>query len=103
MIKYRDGVNVIKALAAAGYNTGEIRRQRLFGENVLQKFRDGGLPSWAELDRLCDLLGVHPSDILQYVPGVPQEKKPRGRTVHQGTSAQARPRDLEPGADDLPF
>lgn len=68
MIRYRPGVNVIAMLANAGYNTGEIRRQKLIGENALQKIRDGKLPSWNELNKLCNLLRVHPVDLLEYIP-----------------------------------
>lgn len=68
MIRYRAGVNVIAMLANAGYNTGEIRRQKLIGENALQKIRDGKLPSWNELNKLCNLLHVHPVDLLEYIP-----------------------------------
>lgn len=68
MIRYRPGVNVLAMLSAAGYNTGEIRRRKLIGENALQKIRDGKLPSWNELDKLCNLLRVHPVDLLEYIP-----------------------------------
>lgn len=68
MIRYRPGVNVIAMLANAGYNTGTIRREKLIGENALQKIRDGKLPSWNELNKLCKLLNVHPVDLLEYIP-----------------------------------
>lgn len=68
MIKYRPGVDVLAMLASHGYNTGVIRREKLFGEKSLQKIREGKLPSWNELNKLCNLLHVHPSDLLQYIP-----------------------------------
>ena len=68
MIRYRPGINVLAMLSAAGYNSGEIRRQKLLGEKAVQKIRDGKLPSWGELDKLCKLLGVHPVDLLEYIP-----------------------------------
>ena len=68
MIKYRDGVNVISMLSKAGYNPGYIRQHKLIGERALQKIRDGKLPSWNELDKLCNLLHVHPVDLLEYIP-----------------------------------
>lgn len=68
MIKYRPGVDVLAMLASRGYNTGVIRREKLLGENALQKIREGKLPSWNELNKLCNLLHVHPSDLLQYIP-----------------------------------
>lgn len=68
MIRYRTGVNVLSMLSQAGYNTGEIRRRHLLGESTLQKIRDGKLPSWNELNKLCNILRVHPVDILEYIP-----------------------------------
>ena len=59
-----------------GYNTGEIRRRKILGESTLQKIRDGKLPSWNELNKLCNLLGVHPVDLLEYIPDESQ-----GRTT----------------------
>ena len=65
MIRYRPGINVIGMLSDAGYNTGRIRREKVIGENALQKIRDGKLPSWNELNKLCNLLNVHPTDLLE--------------------------------------
>lgn len=68
MIRYRSEVDVIGMLSNAGYNTGRIRREKVIGENALQKIRDGKLPSWNELNKLCNLIGCHPCDLLQYIP-----------------------------------
>lgn len=68
MIQYRQDVNVLAMLSQAGYNTGVIRRNKVLGENALQKIRDGKLPSWNELNKLCGLLHVHPTDLLEYKP-----------------------------------
>lgn len=68
MIQYRDGVNVLAMLSAAGYNTVTIRREKILGENALQKIRDGKLPSWNELNKLCNLLHCRPTDLLEYRP-----------------------------------
>lgn len=68
MIRYRPGVNVLAMLSAAGYNTGVIRRDKIMSEKAVQKIRDGKLPSWNELDKLCNLLHVHPVDLLEYIP-----------------------------------
>ena len=68
MIQYRSGVDVISKLAEAGFSTYRIRNEKLLGEKALQKIRDGKLPSWNELDKICGLLGVHPTDLLEYKP-----------------------------------
>lgn len=68
MIRYRSNINVIAMLSSVGYNPGRIRKERILGEKALQKIRDGKLPSWNELDKLCNLLHVHPVDLLEYIP-----------------------------------
>ena len=64
----RSKIDYLDALARAGYNTGEIRRRKLFGESALQKFRKGGIPSPGEMNKLCALLNCQPGDLLEYVP-----------------------------------
>ena len=66
MLQYK--FEIIAALKAAGYNTNTIRKNKIFAESTLQKFREG-LPCGAkELDKLCALLDCQPGDILEYVP-----------------------------------
>ena len=67
----RSKIDYLDALARAGYNTGEIRRRKLFGESALQKFRKGGIPSPGEMNKLCALLNCQPGDIMEYVPDQP--------------------------------
>ena len=64
---YKEGINVIDMLKARGYTTYRIRREHIFGERVLQKFRDSIIPSWNELDTLCNLLVCEPWDLIEYV------------------------------------
>lgn len=68
MIRYRQGIDVVRMLSDAGYNSGTIRREKIMGEKSLQKIREGKLPSWNELNKLCNLLHVHPVDLLEYIP-----------------------------------
>ena len=60
-------VDVLAALAAAGYSQNRIRREKLLGQATLTKLRAGGLPSWHELDIICRLLGCQPGDLVEYV------------------------------------
>jgi len=71
MIRYRRGVDVLAMLADSGYTSYRMRHEHLMGERSMQKLRDGKLPSWAELDRLCTLIGCHPCDLLEYIPEPP--------------------------------
>lgn len=68
MFKYRDNVNVLEMLKKAGYNTNRIRQEKILGQRTLQKFRDKILPSWHELNKICQLLSCEPWDIIEYVP-----------------------------------
>ena len=67
MIRYRDGVNMLEMLAACGFTSYELRRQHIFGQRTIQKLRDGGLPSWRELDVICDICAVQPGEIVRFV------------------------------------
>ncbi len=60
-------IDVISALKAAGYSTYRIRKERLFGEATLQKFRQGELVSWENVSTLCKLLSCQSGDIMEYV------------------------------------
>lgn len=63
-------IDVISALKSAGYSTYRIRKEKLFGEATLQKFRQGELVSWENISTLCKLLCCQPGDILEYVPDI---------------------------------
>ena len=59
-------IDVISALKSAGYSTYRIRKEKLFGEATLQKFRNGELVSWENISTLCKLLNCQPGDITEY-------------------------------------
>lgn len=63
-LKYK--VDVIAALKEAGYNTSTIRKERIMGEAMLQKIRDGQMVSWATLETICKLLDCQPGDLIEY-------------------------------------
>lgn len=65
-IKYK--INVLSALKEKGYSTYKIRKEKLFGEATLQKFRNSELVSWENLNTLCQLLNCQPGNIVGYVP-----------------------------------
>ena len=61
-------INVLDALKKAGYNTNIIRKEKIMGESMLQKLRQGQMVSWATLETLCELLNCQPADIIEYIP-----------------------------------
>ena len=60
-------IDVLKALKEKGYNTGKIRKDKIMGEAMLQKIREGEMVSWAVFEKLCQLLECQPSDLIEYV------------------------------------
>lgn len=61
-------MEMIPALKAAGYNTNKIRKEKLIGESILQKFREHKPLNFNDLNKLCKLLNCQPGDLIQYVP-----------------------------------
>ncbi len=66
-------INILSALKSKGYSTYKLRKEKIFGEGTIQKFRNGGCIDWEVLERLCELLGCQPNDIIEYVPEETEE------------------------------
>lgn len=67
--KLRYKMNVLSALKEAGYTTGRIRSERIMGEQMLQKIREGvEMPSWGTIETICRILNCQPGDIVEYIP-----------------------------------
>lgn len=64
----RQKIQIMEALKQAGYTAYRLRKEKVFGEMTIQKFRDGGIPSPAEMNKLCKILGLQPGDLIEYVP-----------------------------------
>ena len=65
MIVYK--TKVMEALKEAGFSAYRLRKEKIMGEAMMQKIRDGELPSWDAFDKICGLLNCQPSDIIEYV------------------------------------
>ena len=63
-IKYK--FPVLQRLKEAGYNTNRIRKEKLFSESTLQKFRRGEYISFDNVNTLCRLLHIQPGDLLEF-------------------------------------
>ena len=61
-------VNLLTKLKENGYSTYRLRKEKIWGEATMQKFRTGGLPSWNELDAICKLTNSRIEDLVEYVP-----------------------------------
>ena len=56
-------------LKEKGYNTNRLRKEKILAESTIQKLREQAPISWANIDKLCELLQCQPGDILEYVDG----------------------------------
>lgn len=65
MLRYK--VDILETLKEAGWTTYKIRKEKLIGERVMQRIREGELPSWGALNVICGLLHCQPGDIVEYV------------------------------------
>ena len=64
-IRYR--MDVLTALKEKGFNTNKLRKEKIFGEATIQKFRNGEIVNSHNLEILCKLLDCQPGDIIEYV------------------------------------
>lgn len=66
-------VDVLTLLKDAGYSSYRLRKEKILNDRVVQKFRTGELPSWHELDILCEILNLQVGDLVEYVPSKREE------------------------------
>ncbi len=64
MIAYK--TDILSALKEKGYNTTRLRKEKLLAESTIQQLRENKLVSWANIDRLCELLDCGIGDILEH-------------------------------------
>ena len=57
-------VDVLSALKSKGYSTYFLRKEKIFGEAVIQKLRNSEGVGWSTLETLCNLLSCQLSDII---------------------------------------
>ena len=67
MLSYK--IDILPALKAKGYTTTRLRAEKLIAEATIQNIRGKKPISWANIDKLCELLQCQPGDILEYVDG----------------------------------
>ena len=58
--------DILQALKDKGYNTNTLRKEKLLAEGVIQSLRNGKAVSFANLEKLCELLEMQPGDIIEY-------------------------------------
>lgn len=58
--------NVLTELKKAGYTTYRLQKERIFGQQTIQKMRQGIVVYGTTLEKLCELLHCQPGDLLEY-------------------------------------
>ena len=61
-------IDALSALKEKGYSSYRLRKEKIFGERVIQQLRNREPVSWEVLGRLCALLGCDIGDIITNVP-----------------------------------
>ncbi len=61
-------IDVLAELKKVGYTSYKLRKDKIFGERTIQKFRDGEIVNADNLASICKMLNCQPADILEYVP-----------------------------------
>lgn len=87
-IRYK--IDILAALKNAGYSTYKLRKEKVFGERTIQKFRDGKIVTADNLSLICQLLECDIGDILTYYKDEPTEEqeKPENLTEENETTEQ---------------
>ena len=62
MLQYK--VDILSALKEKGYSSYRLRKEKIFGERVIQQLREREPFSWEVLTRLCLLLDCQPGDLI---------------------------------------
>ena len=66
MINYK--IDIMDSLKKNGWTSYKLRKNRIFGEATMTKFRRKEYINFDNLDILCKLLDCQPGDLLEYVP-----------------------------------
>ncbi len=64
-IRYKAGI--LDALKAKGYSAYRIRKERVFGEQTIQRIRSRGAVPNKTLEKLCAILECQVGDIIEYI------------------------------------
>ena len=66
MIRYK--FDIMQALRDRGYDSKKIKTERILSQATITAIKRGGNITTDTLNRLCIILRVQPSDILEVVP-----------------------------------
>lgn len=59
-------IDVLEMLKKEGYTQTTLRKEKLIGQDAIQKMRKGEMIGINVLTRVCELLDMQPGDIIEY-------------------------------------
>lgn len=62
-------VNILERLADSGWTSYQLRKHHVLPEGTLTRLRNGQSITLSTVDKICELCGCQPGDILRYEPG----------------------------------
>lgn len=60
-------IDILAAFKEKGLTTYKLRKDHLLAEGAIQSLRSKAPISWANIERVCELLECQPGDILEIV------------------------------------
>lgn len=60
-------INVLAELKEKGYSPSVLRKEKIMGEETIQRLRHQKSVSYGVLAKLCKMLDCQPGDILEYI------------------------------------
>ena len=68
MIRVKQGVDILKLLSSCGFTSYMLRQGKYFSQSSIQRLREGGLPSWRELDFVCNVTRWRIDELIEFIP-----------------------------------
>lgn len=59
-------IDVLDTLKKEGYSQTRLRKEKLIGQDAIQKMRKGDMIGINVLATVCELLNMQPGDIIKY-------------------------------------
>ena len=70
-------INILESLKEQGINTTDIKKKRIFSDEIVQAFRTGRIVKAENLSKVCSILKCRIDELLVYYPeDIDQEKIP---------------------------
>lgn len=67
MIRVKQGIDLLEELKSCGFTTYVLRKDKYFSESSIQRLRNGGLPTWKELDFICNITARRIDELIEFI------------------------------------